>query len=191
MTAAGTVQQNPIGCIVLAAGSSSRFGSDKRRYQLTPGVALLAQTLALLQPLFTERVLVLKPDDTTLAEQYRNDWRIVTAADANLGMGHSLAAAMPAAKTWQAAVIALADMPWVLPGSIVAVRNALTPSALVVPHFQERRGNPVGIGRDYFPRLAALQGDSGARQLLQKFSDRIVRLDLDDPGLVRDLDTPP
>jgi len=183
---------NPrIGCIVLAAGSSMRFGSDKRLFRLPSGKSLLQQTLENLHPLFQKRLLVLRPDDQALAMQYGKDWQVVVAAQAGLGMGHSLAAAMQATRDWQGAVIALADMPWVLPASVSRVRDALTPDILVVPTWQGRRGNPVGIGRDYFARLAALQGDSGARQLMQEFSGCVVKLEINDPGLVRDLDVRP
>lgn len=181
----------PIGCIVLAAGSSKRFGSDKRNYRLPGGATVLDLTLALLHPLFTQHVLVLKPDDDELARRFGDDWHIVRAPQAALGMGHSLAAAMRPAADWQGAVIALADMPWVQPKSIAAIRDALQSDVLVVPYYQGQRGNPVGIGSRYFAQLAGLQGDSGARQLMQEFSDRMVKLELDDPGLVRDLDTPP
>ncbi len=186
-----TVPNSRIGCIVLAAGNSRRFGSDKRRYLLPSGTSVLQQTLANLLPLFDQRVLVLRPDDQELAAQFANDWQIVVAADAAKGMGHSLAAAMQATTDWQGAVIALADMPWVLPATVCRVRDALGPGKLVVPTYQGQRGNPVAIGRDYFGRLAALQGDSGARQLMQEFGTHTVKLEIDDPGLVRDLDVLP
>ncbi len=180
-----------IGCIVLAAGSSRRFGSDKRLYHLPSGTGLLQQTLSNLRPLFVQRVLVLRSGDTELATRYGNDWQIVIAADAELGMGHSLAAAMSATRVWQGAVIALADMPWVLPATVGRVRDALTPGTLVVPMYQGQRGNPVGIGCEYFGRLASLQGDSGARQLMREFDARTLKLEIDDPGLIRDLDISP
>lgn len=180
-----------IGCIVLAAGSSKRFGSDKRQHLLPTGKSVLISTLELLEPLFEERVLVLKPEDEALAKQFSKEWEIVIASEASKGMGHSLAAAIPCAAQWQGAVIALADMPWVQAESIIRIKSALTPHTLVLPFYQGQRGNPVGIGRDYFKQLAALQGDSGARQLLQEQSSKVIKLDIEDPGLVKDLDTPP
>lgn len=191
MSGSATSTNSRIGCIVLAAGSSRRFGSDKRLYRLPSGVSLLQQTLSCLEPLFTERVLVLRPDDRALAQTYGNSWQIVKAKDAELGMGHSLAAAMQATAGWQGAVIALADMPWILPATVCSVRDAVTPDKLVVPTYNGQRGNPVGIGSAYFERLALLQGDSGARQLMQEFAAQTIKLAVDDPGLLRDLDLQP
>ena len=59
------------GCIVLAAGSSRRFGSDKRQFLLPSGTTLLDQTLATVRDVFDRRVLVLRTDDDELAERYR------------------------------------------------------------------------------------------------------------------------
>lgn len=179
------------GCIVLAAGSSRRFGSDKRRFVLASGTTLIEQTLAIVRTVFAQRVLVLRAEDAELATRYRDDWHIVLATDASLGMGHSLAAALPAVAGWPGAVIALADMAWVLPESFRAVQAALKPDTLVVPFYHGERGNPVGIGSDYFGRLANPQGDSGARQLFGEFSGKVIRLELDDPGILQDLDIQP
>lgn len=179
------------GCIVLAAGSSRRFGSDKRQYRLPDGKTLLEQTLDNVSKVFERRVLVLRADDTALAARYGNQWRIVLAADAALGLGHSLAAAMPLVAKWPGAVVALADMAWVQPKSFKAVQQALQPAALVVPFHDGQRGNPVGIGRNYFDRLKTPQGDNGARALFGEFRDQVIRLELDDPGILQDLDTPP
>lgn len=179
------------GCIVLAAGSSRRFGSDKRLFMLATGATLLEQTLATASGVFERRVLVLRPEDDELAARYCNDWHIVRAADATAGMGHSLAAALPAVAGWPGAVVALADMAWVQPQSFRAVLAALKPDTLVIPFHHGERGNPVGIGSDYFGRLANPQGDSGARQLFGEFKDKVIRLELDDPGILRDLDVQP
>jgi len=189
--ATATTHASRVGCIVLAAGLSRRFGSDKRLYRLPSGTSLLQQTLDNLCPLFRQRVLVLRADDEALARQFGGEWQIVVAAEAMLGMGHSLAAAMQATTDWQGAVIALADMPWVQAATVCSIRDSVKPDSLIVPVYKGQRGNPVGIGRNYFGRLAALHGDSGARQLMQEFNAHIVKLDFDDPGLVRDLDEQP
>ena len=178
-----------IGCIVLAAGSGSRFGSDKR---LAPfrGDTLLAHTLGMLAAVFERRVLVLRPGDAALAQRFAARWQIVTAAEAEKGMGHSLSAAVTLAGEWTGAVIALADMPFVQASTCAALAAKLRPETLVVPYFQGQRGNPVGIGNRYFPELADLQGDQGARALLQRHEAAVAKLELEDPGVLRDIDTP-
>lgn len=178
-----------IGCIVLAAGAGTRFGSDKRLAQLN-GVILLEHTLGNIAPAFHKRILVLRPGDDALGIRHAADWQIVLAADASKGMGHSLAAAMALTGDWEGAVVALADMPFVRTTTYEAVRVRLTNDNLVVPYYHDRRGNPVGIGKRYFPELERLQGDQGARQLLQQHAAAVVRVDVEDAGVLRDVDTP-
>lgn len=184
-------QTSNIGCVVLAAGTSRRFGGDKRNYKLPNGLSLLEQTLANLYPQFRERVLILRPGDGVLAMQFQSQWKIVIAIEASEGMGRSLAAAVPSMQNWDGAVIALADMPWIAPGTIQHIIETLTPASLVVPHHQGQRGNPVGIGANYFPELSQLQGDTGARTLFQRHADKVIKLDVPDPGVLQDMDTPP
>lgn len=178
-----------VGCIVLAAGSGTRFGSDKRLARLGEAT-LLEHTLKTVAPCFEERVLVLRAGDEALGQRFAADWRIVIAAEAARGMGHSLAAAMDCSTGWDGTVIALADMPFVRAATYAALRAALAPDKLVVPYYRRQRGNPVGIGSDYFAELARLQGDQGARLLLQTHAASVLRLDLEDPGILRDIDTP-
>ncbi len=181
----------PVGCIVLAAGSSRRFGSDKRQHRLPGGKTLLEQTLDNVSQVFEQRVLVLRADDTDLAARHGDQWQIVLAVDAAQGLGHSLAAALPTVAAWSGAVVALADMAWVQPASFRAVQQAVRPDTLVVPFHCGQRGNPVGIGSTYFEKLTTPHGDNGARALFGEFRDRVIRLELDDPGILQDLDTPP
>lgn len=93
--------------------------------------------------------------------------RYVAAADYARGMAHSLAAGIAAVPdAWQAVIICLGDMPLLDPALLKRMKSLASPSAIVVPTFEGRRGNPVLWGRDYFPLLGSLRGDVGARSLL-------------------------
>ncbi|MGD7249481.1 nucleotidyltransferase family protein, partial [Ralstonia pseudosolanacearum] len=85
-------------------------------------------------------------------------------------------------------IIALADMPWLAPHTIARVAQALDARHCVAPFHQGRRGHPIGFGADYFAGLAALDGDEGARALIDPA--RLIRLDVGDAGTLRDVDTP-
>lgn len=183
-------QQQAVACIVLAAGSSKRFGSDKRQALLADGKTLLQTTLASIPDIFSQRLLVLHPGDESLTLAHQPDWSVVIAQTAAAGMGHSVAAGVKAAKHCMGVLIVLADMPAIAPLTFLSVVRELKPGRIVVPRIQGKRGNPVALGSDFFPELEALQGDTGARSLIEKYQQAVVWVECEDTGILGDIDTP-
>lgn len=66
----------------------------------------------------------------------------------------------------------------------------LRPGSITLPTFRGSSGHPVGFSSDYFDKLTALGGDAGARELLQQNKEAIIRVPVDDPGILRDIDRP-
>ena len=111
--------------------------------------------------------------------------------NADEGMGMSLAYAVRAAGPADAYLIALADMPFVRPTSIAALRDALAGGArIAAPYFRTRRGHPVGISGEFQNELEALGGDEGARKVLAAHDADVVKVPVGDPGVIRDIDQP-
>ena len=182
----------PIVGILLAAGRGTRFGGDKLLAVLPDGECVGAAAARNLLAVLPEVVAVVRPDDAALAAALgANGVRIVRCASADDGMGASLACAVrawPGAAGW---IVALADMPWIQPSTIARVAGAVTGGAVVAAPFHgEARGHPVGFGRSCYDALAALTGDEGAKSVVASHRDRIARIDVDDAGILRDIDTP-
>jgi molybdenum cofactor cytidylyltransferase len=119
---------------------------------------------------------------------------VTVCQDADSGMAaslvhairHSLSKFEPAPDAW---LVALGDMPHVAPATLQALADALKAGApIAAPAMQGRRGNPVGFGRVHLDALLALQGDQGARRLLQGCP--VTEVPVEDPGIFRDIDTP-
>jgi molybdenum cofactor cytidylyltransferase len=176
-------------CIVLAAGKSRRFGHDKRLVKNNEGKTLLELALSSIPSGFKQRLLVLHPGDDAIAAACAAGWQVVYAELAEHGMGNSLAAALAHTADCSAVLVALADMPLVSPATIASLMEAARPDRIVVPFFEQQRGNPVMIGKDFLPELAELKGDSGARQLMRQHPELVVRVDVNDSGILRDIDT--
>jgi len=176
--------------ILLAAGAATRFGADKLRALLPDGTPVaLASARALLAG--TDRALaVLRPEQPELGELLAaQGMQLVVCRDAVTGMGASLACGVKAAHDAAGWVIALADMPFLHGATVVAVAQAVrTGAAIAAPVWNGRRGHPVGFDRQWYPALAALRGDTGARELLAAHADRITWVQCDDPGITRDID---
>ena len=173
--------------LLLAAGSASRFGSDKLRHALPHGVPIAVQALRHLKAEVPNVVVVVRPGGESLFEGER----VVVCPNADEGMGASLACAAQAAGEADGYLIALGDMPFVRSSSIAAVRDALAAGApLAAPYFRARRGHPVGLCGRFYRDLVALKGDEGAKKVLAAHERELVKVPVGDPGVIRDIDTP-
>lgn len=178
--------------LLLAAGSAKRFGSDKLRHALPHGVSIAVQAARHLASEIPTVFAVVRPGQDELAEHLNAErCQVVVCENAAEGMGASLACAVKAAGEAKGYLVALADMPFVRPSSIAAVRDAVASGApLAAPYFRTRRGHPVGIGGRFFAELAALGGDEGAKKILSANESLLVKVPVGDPGVIRDIDTP-
>lgn len=178
--------------LLLAAGSASRFGSDKLRHALPHGVPIAVQAARILKLELSRVVAVVKPGSAELVDALKEEGcEVVVCENAAEGMGASLACAVRAAGEADGYLVALGDMPFLRRTSIAAVRDALVNGApLVAPYFRTRRGHPVGIGKRFYEELLSLRGDEGAKKLLAANAGELVKIPIGDPGVIRDIDTP-
>ncbi|MDH4583547.1 nucleotidyltransferase family protein [Pseudomonas sp. BN415] len=178
--------------LILAAGFGTRFGSDKRRTTLADGRTLLAASLARAQAVFDEVHVVLRPEDDPAQLGLPQGCNIILCEDAGRGMGHSLAAGARAlaASPADAVAVLLGDMPWIAESSLRALIARAAPGRIVFPVHHDERGHPVLFGREFWPELQALTGDEGARRVLRAHAAAWVSVGVDDPGVLRDVDSP-
>lgn len=186
--------------ILLAAGQSSRFGSDKLLYELTiagKSQPLILHTLQLWFSVFEEICVVIRPDNQLLqnvvlswVDQQHKKLNLIECQQAALGMGHSLNAAISATSEADGWVIGLADMP-LIPRRVLhqICQNLKQGADITAPYNDERRGHPVGFNCFYKDELLALEGDTGAKNLLQRETGKIHKIETDDKGVLVDIDS--
>lgn len=180
----------PIVALVLAAGQGRRFGSDKRWAHLPDGRTLLDAVIEIARLAGLPAHVVLRPgDEPGAACCARQGAQPVWAPAAGQGMGASLAAGLRqlAAHTdAEAAVVMLADMPWVQPETVRALCTAFARErGLAWPWHEGRPGHPRLLARAHWPALLTLAGDEGARGLDWVRATRVV---VADAGVLRDVD---
>ena len=178
--------------LLLAAGSATRFGSDKLQHPLPHGVAIAVQAARHLKAEVPRVVAAVRPGaEETARALAAEGCEVVVCERAAEGMGASLACAAQAAGDAEGYLVALADMPFVRPSTIAAVRDALAGGAVIAaPYFRARRGHPVGFVGHLRAELAALAGDAGAKSVLDAHAARMVKVPVGDPGALRDIDMP-
>src|SRR5688572_30607413 len=182
--------QQPIVAILLAAGAGTRFGGGKLLHPLSDGVALAAHAARNLQAADLDVVAVVRTGDFPLADMLEQEGcHVFPCAEAARGMGHSLAHGVNAAKDAPGWIVALADMPRVMPSTIRSIADAIRGGATIAaPAYRGERGHPVGFASSLRNELLALSGDSGARAVLERHRDAVRLIECDDPGIALDID---
>lgn len=178
--------------ILLAAGTGSRFGSNKLLHPLPCGTPIaIAATRTLLSGV-DHGIAVVPETNPQLADLlHAEGMEIVYCPNAADGMGKSLACGVAARQHAEGWIIALADMPYIQPETVNNVANLLrTGAPIVAPGYQGKRGHPVGFGREFYNELIQLTGDQGARQLLSTHAAHLQLFTCEDAGIFADIDKP-
>ena len=82
----------------------------------------------------------------------------------------------------------LVDHPAVGGGTIEALLAAAAPIA--IPRYRGRRGHPVFFSHALAPEFLALDAEASARVVLERHAAEIRYVDVDDPGILSDVDDP-
>ena len=185
------MSNTPVG-ILLAAGKSVRFNSNKLLHPLidnTPMLLITAQKLASVLP---HSIVVINSTLKTFTTQLEQlGLRVVINEQADQGMGSSIACGVKASKDANGWLITLADMPYIKTDTLTLLSEKLTEgSDIIAPQFKQRRGHPVGFSCAYVDELLALNEDIGAKDIIKRNKEQLELVLTDDEGVVRDIDYP-
>jgi len=176
-----------ITAVLLASGRSERFGASNKLLAPLAGVPVVLHALQAARSVVTGVVVVsADPDVSEVMPAGTAD--ILVVRPGGLSMGRSIAAGIAAADSADGWLIWPADMPLVRADTVRRIIEAFDPLHPVVPVRFGRRGHPVLFPQVFGDALRALQDDVGARRVLTG-AERIVRVEVDDPGIHADIDT--
>ena len=177
--------------IILAAGASIRYGSDKKSISFA-NTTLLQYIVDHYSKVFNNVLVVLREQAHNSTDFFPPNARMVFAPEARCGMSQSLRAGVEQSKKDPWLVVGLMDMPYVKLTTLerLAHRMESTTASVVRPRYHHEFGNPVGFKRDCFSQLCELSGDQGARSLFDSGKLQFETLEVDDQGVLIDIDTP-
>jgi len=184
-----------IAAAILAAGQSTRMGSVK---QLLPlwGKPMLQHTISHIEASRADYIVLVlgyKARDIEKGLELRRT-RVIYNHDYARGMSSSIRAAVKSLpEEVEAVVFVLGDQPLVKPSTIDRLIQAYLSQSggarIFIPVYRGRRGNPVLIHRSLFPLLLGLEGDRGARNLIDENPELVSEVEVEDPGVLIDVDT--
>ena len=175
--------------VLLAAGRSERFGSNKLLAEIDHRAMILHAATAL-SP--CERLLAVGRADDLSLQRLLTDASIgfVCNEKAGSGMGSSIACGVAASRDSLGWCLLPADMPYVQPSTTQRVAAALRDGATIVaPAYKGRRGHPVGFSESFADELLALDSVTGARDILKRHPDQFVEINCVDKAVLVDIDT--
>lgn len=162
--------------IILAAGRGERFlasgGKTHKLEALLGGQSVLSQVIQ-------------------AVEAAELPWHLVQPEGGTRGMGVSISLGVQATSQASGWLILPGDLPLIQPASLLRVADGLGDNGVVVPHYRQQAGHPVGFRREYGAALLALVGDKGAREIVMRARRRgdIKDIRLSDRGITHDIDT--
>jgi molybdenum cofactor cytidylyltransferase len=184
----------PLEGILLAAGESRRMGFPKPLLKLGSRTFIEILAAAMLQSV-ARLIVVIGAHAGAVRGAIPADSRIAVVENPDYLRGQlsSIKAALPHVSPDAGGVlIHLADHPMVRAETFAAVidgyRRLQRPIAIA--RYQGRRGHPVLFSRELFAELAAAPEDQGARAVVSADPARVAYVDVDDAGVLTDLDTP-
>jgi molybdenum cofactor cytidylyltransferase len=185
-----------IAALLLAAGQSRRMGGPNKllaEINGTPMVTHVARRLLASRARPIIAVLGNQADavDTALAklpvERVRNP-------DFAAGLSTSLKRGITALPSdLDGMIVCLGDMPLISGrhlDRLIAAFNPLEGRAIIVPTRRSKRGNPVLWSKQFFPEMAGLAGDVGAKHLIGEHAELVAEVEMDDDAVLVDIDTP-
>lgn len=209
-----TLVQKQYGIVVLAAGLSSRYGGNKlleervsegtqkkitesalkQDAELSKGKPLYEITLDKLTR-FADciRVVVTRFDEIEAAAKERG-MVVVENGAPELGISHSLhlglLACLEQNPYLRGVLFMVCDQPYLRAETIERMleEGLANTQAIVCASHEGRRGNPVLWDRSYFPELLELTGDTGGRQVIKRYPERVRLVECGEKEL-QDVDT--
>ena len=190
------MNQDIIG-ILLAAGQSARFGANKLVQALpNNSLSMIEQSAQTLLSVLPNSIAVIRRDDDAVKDKLESigmAW--IENPQADSGISSSMRCGMNYLREQGHQVggwlFALADMPYISSSVVEQVVAALSQAALIsAPYYREQRGHPVGFSRQLESELLALEGDVGAKNIIQRYEEYVRRIPVLDDGVVYDVDRP-
>ncbi len=201
--------------VVLAAGSASRMGFLKQLAPWRNTTILLSVLEALGTSRLIKRVVLVLGCGAEAIEavvnnrlsDYLKKKRLVMVVNPGWqeGLASSIRLGVEAAtkenldelegpgKLPDAVLLCLGDLPDITTSLVERVISLAEQEAgygIFAPVYRGRRGHPVLFKAKYYGELKSLKGDQGAKGILDKFSDDVKHLTVDEPGVIKDVDYP-
>lgn len=184
-----------ITAIILAAGSSTRFGDKNKLLKPFMDSSIFGHVVKTMTNLpIAEVILVTGYEHEKIAEAIKHsNVHIIHNSEFQTGIASSIKCGVSAAsQKTEGYMICLGDMPYItmeyIKNLLDTFINSQIPS-IIVPTFQYRKGNPVIFSKNFIDDLLKIEGDKGAREVIDNHPDSIIEVQIRKETYFFDVDT--
>ena len=186
--------KHTVAAVILAAGTSTRMGDHNKLLACIDGTPMVHRVVKVALESDVQSSVVVTGFEADKVNDNLAKLGVRTVNNPNYrdGLASSLRIGINAVPNADAAVVLLADMPFVSTrhiNQLIQCFDKNSDTDIIVPVHKGRRGNPVLWASRYFPQLANLQGDKGARDMLKQFESRVCKVPIDSDAIFTDIDT--
>ncbi len=176
--------------VILAAGNSVRFGSNKLLYQVD-GKAMHEHIISKVSMIeHCDKIIVTQYDEIE-AYGKKLGFKVIRNKNPELGISSSIILAInQLLPDCDSVCFCVCDQPWLKQESIVAFIDEWSRSkkGLGCVEFQGRLGNPSIFTRQYWPQLLQLKGDIGGKSIIKGNLGDLFRYSMKEPLELEDID---
>ncbi len=182
-----------VSAIILAAGESKRMGMMKQLLPLGRSTILECVLDNFLKSKVEEIIVVIGHESAEIVKIIR-ERKIKIAVNPlyNQGMSTSIVSGLKLVSSGaQGIMIALGDQPFIDSSTINSLIDAFCANKkkIIIPVYQDKRGHPIIFSHNYKEQLMSLKGDTGGREVIERYPDDVLEVNVTCDGVLRDIDT--
>jgi len=178
-----------ISSILLAAGLSKRMKGENKLTKKIQGIPLIKHSVKnILDSSINELIIVLgyqKEIIEKLIDQHEKI-KFVFNKDFESGMSSSIKIGLNhLSNNTEAFFICLGDMPMVSANIYDFLIKSRSQKDILVPTYKGRQGNPILFSKSMKEKIMSINGDVGAKKILELYNNKILNLEINDHGVTR------
>ena len=181
-----------ISTILLAAGQSKRMNTENKLVKKIKGIPLIKCALNnILKSSVNEIVIVLGYQSEIIEKLIDKNDKIKFVLNSNFetGMASSIRKGVEnLSKKTDAFFISLGDMPSINYDTYDQLIECKKNQKIIVPMFKGQKGNPVLFPKSFEKIMLSIQGDYGAKKILENNKKQVLNIEINDPGIIKDID---
>ncbi|MBT6031787.1 MAG: nucleotidyltransferase family protein [Kordiimonadaceae bacterium] len=181
-----------ITAIVLAAGQSSRMGDQNKLLLSFNDQSMVSHVIDQLASSKAAEIIVITGNEAdSVKKSIPQKVTFIHNPDYADGLSTSVRSGIDAlSNDVDGVMICLGDMPYITAENYNMLIAAFEDGKIIAPVTNDKIGNPLIFSSQYFEDFLNLEGDKGARALLKKYPENILKVDLNTEAIFQDIDTP-